>query len=82
MYYTSEYWVAKDYHHVYYKYTGKIENYIEENETCEIKGDEIIVTAKKYPAYNVGRAITVIFGIFAVVLFLENTGILSNLLTK
>ena len=46
IYPTNEYWVAKNYKHVYLQYTGEIVNTIEEDETCEIKGDEIIVDKK------------------------------------
>lgn len=42
-YSTDEYWVAQDYHHVYERYSGQIVNYIEDNETCKIDGDIIIV---------------------------------------
>ncbi len=45
-YSTSEYWVAKNYRHVYEQYTGEIVDRIEENEKCEIKGDVIKVTKK------------------------------------
>ena len=46
-YSTDEYWVAKDYHHVYEKYSGKIVDTIEDSESCELDGDTIIVTTLK-----------------------------------
>ena len=60
---TSNYWVAKDYHHVYDKYTGRIEDMIGENETCEIKGDVIIVTYTKKGMHTAGVVLLVVFGI-------------------
>lgn len=50
---TEEYWVAKDYHHVYEKYLGEIVDYIEGNETCEIKGDTIIVKKETADLFGV-----------------------------
>ncbi len=47
VYSTDEYWVASNYHHVYDKYTKKMVDVIEENETIKIKGDEIVVSTKK-----------------------------------
>ncbi len=46
-YSTDEYWVAKNYHHVYEQRTGEIVDYIEDDETCKIKSQEIVVTRKK-----------------------------------
>lgn len=46
-YSTDEYWVAKNYHHVYEQYSGEIVNYIEDDETCKIKNGQIIVTRNK-----------------------------------
>lgn len=43
-YSTDEYWVAKNYRHVYEQASGKIVDYIEDDETCKIKHGEIIVT--------------------------------------
>ena len=57
-YSTSEYWVAKNYHHVYEQRSGKIVDYIEDSETCKIKNDEIIVTKRK--AGIVGNAFGII----------------------
>lgn len=64
-YSTDEYWVAQDYHHVYERYSGQIVDYIENNETCEIKGDTIIVK-KRGGGYNWGCGLTVFFGLCAV----------------
>ena len=47
VYSTDEYWVASNYHHVYDKYTKEIVNLIEEDETCKIKKNEIVVSTKK-----------------------------------
>ena len=62
-YSTGEYWVAKDYHHVYETYSGEIVDYIEENEKCKIDGDTIIVTSTDKGLYAVGIMLCVIFGI-------------------
>lgn len=59
---TEEYWVAKDYHHVYEKYSGEIVDYIEGDETCEIKGDTIIVK-KRDGGFVWGSVITGFFGL-------------------
>ena len=53
-YSTAEYWVAKDYHHVYEKYSGEIVDYISDNETCSIKGDTITVTTRNETLYGWG----------------------------
>ena len=58
----SEYWVAKDFHHVYEKYNGQIVDYISENEKCEIKNDVIVVTTTKRGLYNWGSILTIFFG--------------------
>lgn len=63
-YSTDEYWVAKDYHHVYEKYSGEIVDYISKNETCSIKGDTITVTTKNNTLYGWGVGITALFGMF------------------
>lgn len=57
---TNEYWVAKNYRHVYEQYSGEIVDYIEEDETCKIKNGNIIVTRKKAGAvgYAFGSIIT------------------------
>ena len=60
-YSTDEYWVAQDYHHVYERYSGQIVNYIEDNETCKIEGDTIIVK-KRGSGYLWGGIITGFFG--------------------
>ena len=60
-YSTSEYWVAKDYHHVYEKYSGEIVDTISENEECEIDGDEIIVTKVDKTLRSWGNVLTMIF---------------------
>lgn len=65
-YSTDEYWVAKDYHHVYEKYSGEIVDYISKNETCSIKGDTITVTTKNKTLYGWGVGITALFGMFTV----------------
>ena len=64
-YSTYEYWVAKDYAHVYEKYSGQIVNKIEEDEYCEIDGDTITVTTRIGWLYGVGAVIVVLFGMFA-----------------
>ena len=61
-YSTDEYWVAQDYHHVYERYSGQIVNYIEDNETCKIDGDTIIVQ-KRGGGYLWGGIITGFFGL-------------------
>lgn len=61
-YSTDEYWVAQDYHHVYERYSGKIVDYIEDNETCKIDGDKIIVK-KKTNGYIWGGILTGLFGL-------------------
>ena len=45
---TNTYWVAKNYHHVYEQDTGKIVDYIEDDEKCEIDGSEITVSKLKF----------------------------------
>ena len=62
-YSTSTYWVAKDYHHVYDKYTGRIEDMIGENETCEIKGDVITVTHTEKGMHAAGVVLLSVFGV-------------------
>ena len=47
-YSTSEYWVAKNYSHVYEQYSGEIVDVIEADEKCTVKEDKIIVERKKY----------------------------------
>ena len=62
-YSTSEYWVAKDYHHVYWKHNGQIANYIEDNESVKIDGDEIIVTeVTNETTFVIGGILTGFFG--------------------
>ena len=61
-YSTDEYWVAKDYHHVYDKFSGEIVDYIEEDESCEIDGDTIIVTTTKNGLYSTGATLAILFG--------------------
>ncbi len=61
-YSTDEYWVAQDYHHVYERYSGKIVNYIEDDETCKIDGDTIIVK-KRGAGYTWGTVLTGFFGL-------------------
>ena len=63
-YSTAEYWVAKDYHHVYEKYSGEIVDCISDNETCSIKGDTITVTTRNETLYGWGLGITILFGMF------------------
>lgn len=60
-YSTDEYWVAKDYNHVYRKSSGQIVDNIEENEVCEIRGDVIVVTERRQPMYLIGGIITGLF---------------------
>ena len=68
-YSTDEYWVAKDYHHVYDKFSGEIVDYIEEDEeeyedVCEYTDEEEIdirerlascVKNPKYVFHSVSR---------------------------
>lgn len=61
-YSTDEYWVAKDYHHVYDKYSGEIVDYISEDEKCEIDGDTIIVTTYNRTLNSWGAGLSVFFG--------------------
>ena len=63
---TDEYWVAKDYHHVYDKLTGEIADYISDNEDCYIDGDVIVVKTVKRGWYNVGALLTALFGMFTI----------------
>ena len=60
-YSTREYWVAQDHRHVYERYSGQIVNVIEENETCTIKGNKIVVK-KRGGAYGFGMFLVVFFG--------------------
>ena len=73
-YSTDEYWVAKDYHHVYRKYSGEIVDYIDENETCDINGDTIIVTETNKTLNTIGWIITVLFGMFTIGLIMGSAG--------
>jgi hypothetical protein len=61
-YSTDEYWVAKDYHHVYDKYSGEIVDYISEDEKCEIEGDTITVTTYNRALSSWGAGLSVFFG--------------------
>lgn len=61
-YSTDEYWVAQGYHHVYERYSGEIVDYIEDDETCTIKGDEIIVK-KQGKGCVVGWCLIAFFGL-------------------
>ena len=67
-YSTSEYWVAKDYHHVYEKHSGEIVDYIEEDENCKIVGDTITVS-KRPVTFTLGCIISII-SFFVIVGFL------------
>lgn len=58
---TDDYWVAQGYRHVYERGSGRIVDYIEENETCQIKGT-VIVVSKKGEFYTFGMILSVIFG--------------------
>lgn len=80
VYPTSEYWVAKGYHHVYENYSGEIVNYIEKNERCEIKDDEIIVKEYSQPLNGIGWVLVVPSGILLAFLIMEGFGILGKLL--
>ena len=63
VYPTSEYWVAKDYHHVYYKNSGQIADLITSNESIKIDGDEIIVTETTMPwMKTLGTVLVFVFG--------------------
>lgn len=62
---TYDYWVAADYHHVYYRSNGQIADYISDNETIKIEGDEIIVTERVSDFYYVGEVMTGLFGFCA-----------------
>ena len=84
-YSTDEYWVAKDYHHVYDKYTGEIIDYIEEDEQCTIDGDTITVTTTKQGLYTWGCIITVLFGMGTIGLIwgaIENSDWFNRLRNK
>lgn len=65
-YSTDEYWVAKDYHHVYNKYSGEIVDYISDNETCSIAGDTITVTTTNTTLFGWGVGIASLFGMFTI----------------
>ena len=65
---TSEYWVAKDYHHVYEKYSGQIINVIEKNEECKMEKDTITVIATNYDLQGWGMAVLLISGIALLIL--------------
>ena len=80
-YSTDEYWVAKDYHHVYEIYSGEIVDLITKEETCEIDGDTITVTTRKEGLYSAGIILTIIFGMFTVGMIwseIENSEWLEN----
>ena len=63
VYPTSEYWVAKDYHHVYYKNSGQIAALITSNESIIIDGAEIIVTETTMPwMKTLGTVLVFVFG--------------------
>ncbi len=74
VYSTSEYWVAKDYNHVYEKYSGEIVDSISDNEKCYIKGDKIIVKEYNKNLNTWGKVITINFGIFVVSLIVYYIG--------
>lgn len=74
VYPTSSYWVAKDYHHVYAKHSGRIENVISEDETCVIVGDEIIVTSIDKIKRGWGLALSIIFGSATLVMICYELG--------
>lgn len=63
-YSTNEYWVAKNYSHVYEQYSGEIVNVIEDDEICKMKKDEIIVRKKirGNGAYTTGKVIVIMTG--------------------
>lgn len=69
---TNEYWVAKNYRHVYEQYSGEIVNYIEEDETCKIKGDVIVVKRKNagVVGYTLGGLLAFTAGCVGVALVL------------
>ena len=70
-YSTSEYWVAKDYHHVYQISNGEIVDLITDGETCKIEGDLIIVKQRN-AVYEVGFVMSILFGFYtACVIFAE-----------
>ncbi len=70
-YSTEEYWVAKDYHHVYDKYSGEIVDYIEKNETCKIDGNTITVTKTDYTLNTVGWILMLLGGGFFITIIIE-----------
>ena len=72
VYSTEEYWVAKDFHHVYDKSSGEIVDLITENESCKIKEDEIIVTTTNHALYNWGSVIAIICGLALVIDVIED----------
>ena len=61
-YSTDEYWVAKDYHHVYNKFSGEVVDYIEKDESCKIDGDTIIVTTTQRELSAIGSTLAIFFG--------------------
>ena len=63
VYSVGPYWVAKDYHHVYETYSGKVVDYIEENEECKMREDEIVVIKTDEKLYKAGFIVCVIFAI-------------------
>ncbi len=68
-YSTDEYWVAQGYHHVFERYSGQIVDLIEDNESCKIDGDTIIVVKteiKSNSAYVWGIVLTTTFGLFTI----------------
>lgn len=67
----SEYWVAKDYHHVYEKYSGSIVDVISDNETCKMRGEYIIVTTTNKGLNVAGGIIAGIFGTILAVIIAE-----------
>lgn len=63
VYSTDSYWVAKDYHHVYDKYSGEIVDIISENEKCVIKGNDIVVINRNLPIYTLSIVMAVFSGL-------------------
>ena len=65
---TNEYWVAKDYHHVYEIYSGEIVDTISDNEKVVMKEEEIIVKEYNTVVNTIGWVITVFFGVWIIIL--------------
>ena len=75
---TNEYWVAKNYKHVYHQFSGEIVDSIEENETCTIEGDEIVVREQNFDDGTITFGYVLLFASGSVLAFLIYYGYLKK----